>query len=42
MSPRIARLAIFDSIYMYITLNADKASKQAIYNSEIALQHKKY
>lgn len=42
MSSRIAQLAIFDSIYTYIVLNADKASKQAIYNTEIALQHKKY
>ena len=42
MSSRIAQLAIFDSIYTYIVLNADKASKQAIYNTEIALQSKKY
>lgn len=42
MSSRIAQLAIFDSIYTYIVLNADQASKQAIYNTEIALQHKKY
>lgn len=42
MSSRIAQLAIFDSIYTYIVLNADKASKQAIYNTEIALQHKKF
>lgn len=42
MSSRIAQLAIFDSIYTYIVLNADKASRQAIYNTEIALQHKKY
>ena len=42
MSSRIAQLAIFDSIYTYIVLHADKAAKQAIYNTEIALQHKKY
>ncbi len=42
MSSRIAQLAIFDSIYTYIVLNADQASRQAIYNTEIALQHKKY
>ena len=42
MSSRIAQLAIFDSIYTYIVLNADKASKQAIYNTELSLQHKKY
>ena len=42
MNSRIAQLAIFDSIYTYIVLNADKASKQAIYNTETALQNKKY
>ena len=42
MSSRIAQLAIFDSIYTYIALNSDKHSKQAIYNTEIALQNKKY
>ncbi len=42
MSSRIAQLAIFDSIYTYIVLNADKASKQAIYNTEFALKDKKY
>ncbi len=42
MSSRIAQLAIFDSIYTYIVLHTDKAAKQAIYNTEIALQHKKY
>ena len=42
MSSRIAQLAILDSIYTYIVLNADKASRQAIYNTEIALQNKKY
>ena len=41
MSSRIAQLAIFDSIYTYIVLNADKKSKQAIYNTEIALKSKK-
>lgn len=42
MSSRIAQLAIFDSIYTYIVLNSNKASQQAIYNTEIALQNKKY
>ena len=42
MSSRIAQLAIFDSIYTYIVLHTDKASKQAIYNTEVALQDKKY
>jgi DNA-binding MurR/RpiR family transcriptional regulator len=42
MSSRIAQLAIFDSIYTYIVFNSNKASQQAIYNTEVALQHKKY
>ena len=42
MSSRIAQLAIFDSIYTYIVLNSDKAAKQAITNTEFALQDKKY
>ena len=42
MSSRIAQLAIFDSIYAYIVLNSDKAAQQAIYNTETALQNKKY
>ena len=42
MSSRIAQLAIFDSIYTYIILHTDKESKQAIYNTEAALQEKKY
>ncbi len=42
MSSRIAQLAIFDSIYTYIVLNADKTSRQAIYNTEYALKNKKY
>ncbi|MBO5305758.1 MAG: MurR/RpiR family transcriptional regulator [Clostridia bacterium] len=41
MSSRIAQLAIFDSIYTYIVLNTEKAAKQAIYNTEIALKGKK-
>lgn len=41
MSSRIAQLAIFDAIYTYIVLNADKASINAVYNTEIALQSKK-
>ena len=42
MSSRIAQLAIFDSIYTHIVLNSSKPSKQAIYNTEFALQDKKY
>ena len=42
MSSRIAQLAIFDAIYTYIVVNADRAAVQAIYNTETALQHKKY
>ena len=42
MSSRIAQLAIFDSIYTYIVLNSNKAAKQAIYHTEVALEHKKY
>ena len=41
LSSRIAQLAIFDSIYTYIVLNADKKSKNAIYNTEYALKSKK-
>lgn len=41
MSSRIAQLAIFDSIYTYIVLNADKAALNAIYNTEITLKSKK-
>ena len=42
MSSRIAQLAIFDSIYTYIVLNFNEKAKQAIYHTEIALEHKKY
>ena len=42
MSSRISQLAILDSIYTYIVVNADKASRQAIYNTEVALHNKKY
>lgn len=42
LNSRIAQLAIFDSIYTYIVLHTEKESKQAIYNTEIALQSKKY
>ena len=42
MSSRIAQLAIFDAIYTYIVVNSDKAAVQAIYNTEVALQNKKY
>lgn len=41
MSSRIAQLAIFDAIYTYIVLHADKASINAIYNTETALRSKK-
>ena len=41
MSSRIAQLAIFDAIYTYIVLHADKASINAIYNTETALKSKK-
>ena len=41
MSSRIAQLAIFDAIYTYIVLNANKASINAIYNTETALKDKK-
>lgn len=41
MSSRIAQLAIFDTIYTYIVVNADKAAIEAIYNTETALQNKK-
>ena len=41
MSSRIAQLAIFDAIYTYIVLHADKASINAIYNTEAALKSKK-
>lgn len=42
LSSRIAQLAIFDAIYTYIVINSDKAAVQAIYNTEIALQNKKF
>jgi DNA-binding MurR/RpiR family transcriptional regulator len=42
MSSRIAQLTIFDSIYTYIVLNSDKPSRQAIYNTEMSLERKKY
>lgn len=42
MSSRIAQLTIFDAIYTYIVINSDKAAVQAIYNTELALQNKKY
>ncbi|MBO5725529.1 MAG: MurR/RpiR family transcriptional regulator [Clostridia bacterium] len=42
LSSRIAQLAIFDAIYTYIVVNTDKSAMQAIYNTEIALQNKKY
>ncbi len=41
MSSRIAQLAIFDAIYTYIVLNSDKASINAIYNTETTLKSKK-
>lgn len=42
MSSRIAQLTIFDAIYTYIVINSDKAAVQTIYNTEIALQNKKF
>ena len=42
MSSRIAQLAIFDSIYTHIALNHNKYSLQAVYNTEVSLQSKKY
>lgn len=42
LSSRIAQLAVIDAIYNYIVINADKASIQAIYNTEAALQNKKF
>lgn len=42
LSSRIAQLTIFDAIYTYIVTHSDKASIQAIYNTEISLQNKKY
>ena len=42
MSSRIAQLTIFDAIYTYIVIHSDKAAVQAIYNTEISLQNKKY
>ena len=42
MSSRIVQLTIFDAIYTYIVINSDKAAVQAIYNTEVALQNKKY
>lgn len=42
MSSRISQLTIFDAIYTYIVIHSDKAAVQAIYNTEVALQNKKY
>lgn len=42
MNSRLSQLAIIDCIYTYIVLHADKAAKQAIYNTEVALQSKKF
>ena len=42
MSSRIAQLTIFDAIYTYIVVNADKKSMQAIYGTESALKTKKF
>ena len=42
MSSRISQLTIFDAIYTYIVINLNKAAVQAIYNTEYALQSKKY
>lgn len=42
MSSKIAQLAILDAIYTYIVINKDQQSLDAIYNTESALQNKKY
>lgn len=42
LSSRIAQLTIFDAIYTYIVINSDDSAVQAIYNTKIALQNKKY
>lgn len=42
LNSRIAQLLIFDAIYTYIITQADQASLNAIYNTEYALQKKKY
>lgn len=42
LNSRIAQLLIFDAIYSYIIAQSDKASLNAIYNTEYALQKKKY
>ncbi len=41
LSSRIAQLAIIDAIYSYIVIHSDKASLQAIYNTEYSLNRKK-
>ena len=40
-SARIAQIAIFDAIYTYIVINANKSSRNAIFNTEYALKNKK-
>ena len=42
LDSRIAQLLIFDTLYSFIFLHADAASKNAVYNTEYALQKKKY
>ena len=42
MSSRIAQLTILDSIYTYIVVISDKQAAQEIYNTELALQNKKF
>ncbi len=42
LDSRIAQLLIFDTLYSFIFLHADKASLAAVYNTEYALQKKKY
>ena len=42
MSSRIAQLTILDSIYTYIVVNSDKQVTQENYNTELALQNKKF
>ena len=39
---RISQRLIFDTLYSYVFLHADAASKNAVYNTEYALRKKKY
>ena len=42
LNSRIAQLLIFDTLYSFIFLQQDKAALNAVYNTEYALQKKKY